>query len=338
MGRKLTPYLAAGRRPASGPIGANRPAAAKPSKPPLTHNPFAPKTPPANNLLLSMEFLEQLKNGIFTQLIARFSEAAPKLLFALLILVIGRIIAGIIRKVVRRVLAGLQIDRMAERLNEIDLVQSTGMKIQISNVIAQMIYYVLMLGFIIFATDMLGIPAITDMVRDVIDYLPALFSAFVLFLVGLFLADMIRGLVLTTCQSLGIPSAKLIASVVFYFLFITMAVSALTQAKISTDFIQSNLTVVIGALALAFAVGYGLASRDLVANYVAGHYNRNKVRVGDEISIGGARGKVVLIDATSMILQTPERAIIVPLSKMTKENVEVFYPDGQDDHLLPPNV
>ncbi|MBK6932697.1 MAG: mechanosensitive ion channel [Saprospirales bacterium] len=196
----------------------------------------------------------------------------------------------------------------------------------------------LMLGFIIFATDMLGIPAITDMVRDVIDYLPALFSAFVLFLLGLFLADIVRGAVHTTCESMGIPSAKMIATAVFYFLFITIAVSALSQAKISTGFIASNLTVVVGALALAFAVGYGLAARDLVANYLAGHYNRNKVRIGDDICIDGVRGKVVMIDATSLILQTPERAIIVPLSKMTTGTVEVFYPEGQDDHLLPPGA
>jgi len=285
-----------------------------------------------------MDFLQKLKEGVFAELLARFSEAAPKLLFALLILLIGRLVAGLVRRVVKRILAGLQVDRLAEQLNDIDIVQRTGMKIQISGVISQMVFYVLMLGFVIFATDMLGIPAITDMVRDVIDYLPALFSAFVLFLLGLFLADMVRGAVQTTCQSMGIPSAKMIGTAVFYFLFITIAVSALSQAKISTGFIASNLTVVIGALALAFAVGYGLAARDLVANYIAGHYNRNKVRVGDDVRIAGVRGKVVLIDSTSMILQTPERAIIIPLSKMTTEKVEVFYPEGQDENLLPPTI
>jgi small-conductance mechanosensitive channel len=285
-----------------------------------------------------MDFLEKLKEGVFAELLARFSEGAPKLLFALLILAIGRVVAGVVRRIVRRILASLQVDRLAEQLNDIDLVQRTGMKIQISSVLAQMAFYVLMLGFIIFATDMLGIPAITDMVRDVIDYLPALFSAFVLFLLGLFLADMVRGAVQTTCQSMGIPSAKMIATAVFYFLFVTIAVSALSQAKISTGFIASNLTVVIGALALAFAVGYGLAARDLVANYIAGHYNRNKVRIGDDVRIAGVRGKVVLIDATSMILQTPERAIIIPLSKMTTEKVEVFYPEAQDENLLSPGI
>jgi len=292
----------------------------------------------ANSETIFMDFLQKLKEGVFAELLARFSEAAPKLLFALLILLIGRIVAGLVRRVVKRVLAGLRVDRLAEQLNDIDIVQRTGMKIQISGVISQMVFYVLMLGFVIFATDMLGIPAITDMVRDVIDYLPALFSAFVLFLLGLFLADMVRGAVQTTCQSMGIPSAKMIATAVFYFLFVTIAVSALSQAKISTGFIASNLTVVIGALALAFAVGYGLAARDLVANYIAGHYNRNKVRIGDDVRIAGVRGKVVVIDATSMILQTPERAIIIPLSKMTTEKVEVFYPEGQEENLLPPTT
>lgn len=285
-----------------------------------------------------MGFFDKLKDGVFTELLKRFSEAAPKILFALLILLIGWMIASGVRRLIRRLLASLHVDRLAERLNDIDIVQRTGMRIQISAVVAQMVYYVLMLGFIIFATDMLGIPAITEMVRDLINYLPALFSAFVLLLLGLFLADIVRNIVQTTCQSMGIPSAKMIATAVFYFLFVTIAVSALSQAKISTGFIAANLTVVIGALALAFAIGYGFAARDLVSNYVAGHYNRNKVRIGDDVSIDGARGKVVMIDSTSLILQTPERAIIIPLSKMMTEKVEVFYPEGQEENLLPPEV
>jgi small-conductance mechanosensitive channel len=168
--------------------------------------------------------------------------------------------------------------------------------------------------------------------------MPSLFSAAVVFLLGLFLADIIRGVALTACQSLGIPSAKLIASVVFYFLFITVAVSALSQAQINTGFIASNLTMIIGAGALAFAFGYGLAARDLVANYLASYYNRNKVRVGDDVVMGESRGKVVMIDSTSLILQTEDRAIIVPLSKLITEKVEVFYPEGQEEDLLPPEV
>jgi len=166
------------------------------------------------------------------------------------------------------------------------------------------------------------------------NYLPSLLTASVVFMLGLFVADMVQGAVVTLCKSLGVASAKMIGSIVFYFLFVTIAVSALAQAKINTEFISSSLVVLIGAGALAFAFGYGLASKDLVSNYLASYYNKNKVRVGDDVRIIGERGKVVMIDSTSMILQTHERAIIIPLSKLTTEKVEVFYPDPQGDDLL----
>ncbi len=281
-----------------------------------------------------MDFIKQLQEGVFNELIARFSAAIPKMIFAFIILLIGWIIASTIKKIVKRVLAAAQVDRLAGQLNDIDLVQKTGMRIEISGVLASMVYYVLMLGFIIFATDVLGIPAITDMVRDLINYLPNLFSAFVFLLIGLFMADLLRGAVQTTLFSLGIPSAKMVSNIVFYFLFLTVAVSALAQAKIDTGFIASNMTVIIGAGALAFSLGYGFASKDLVSNYLASYYNRDKIRIGDDVRIIGVRGKVVMLDSSSMILQTNDRAIVIPLSKITTEKVEVFYPDAQEEDLL----
>ena len=237
------------------------------------------------------EFLQRLKDGVFAQMVGGFSEAIPKLLTAIFVLLIGRLIALTLKKVIQRVLAALKLDQFANQLNDIDIVQRSGMRIELSNLLAQAFYYVVMLGVIVMATDLLGIQLITDMVRGVINYLPALFSAFVMFLLGLFLADMVRGVLSTMLRSMGVPSASFIANGVFYFLFVTVAVSALAQAKIETGFIASNITIVIAAIAAAFAIGYGRASRDLVANYLAGYYNRNKVRVGDEVEILGARGR-----------------------------------------------
>jgi small-conductance mechanosensitive channel len=284
------------------------------------------------------EFLRQLQNGVFQEMVTRFSAAIPRIIVALLILLVGWFIARLVRDVLSRVLTGLKADQVTDQLNDMDLVQRTGLRIRLSDLVARMVYYVLLLAFIIFATDMLGIPALTEMVRDLINYLPALFSAFVLLLLGLFLADIVRRIVLTACRSMGIASARLIATAVFYFLFITVAISALSQAGIDTFFIASNLTVLIAGGALAFAFGYGFASRDLVSNYLAGYYNRNKVRVGDEVRIVGMRGKVVLIDAMSMILQTDDRAIVIPLAKLTTEKVEIFYPSPQDDPRLVPGA
>ncbi|HNE29224.1 MAG TPA: mechanosensitive ion channel [Saprospiraceae bacterium] len=273
-------------------------------------------------------------DGPLAQLFAQFSAAFPKMVAALSVLLVGWLISKLLRRVLRGVLERIGIDRLAERLNDIDIVQRSGMTIRPSGMISSAVYYVLMLFFVIAATDLLGVAAITQLVTDVINYLPSLFTAAIVFLLGIFVADMVRSIALTALKSLGIPSASMIASAVFYFLFITVSVSALAQARVNTDFIANNLTMIIAAAAGAFALGYGLAARHLVANYLASHYNRDKVRVGYDVTIDGVRGKVVLIDSTSMILQTNDRAIIIPLSKLTTEKVEVHYPEGQEDNLL----
>ncbi|MFN0034794.1 MAG: mechanosensitive ion channel family protein [Saprospiraceae bacterium] len=274
-------------------------------------------------------------SGPVAQLIAQFSSFFPKFIGALTILFVGWLVARTVGKVLSKVLATVGVDRLAEMFDDIDLIQRTGvLKEKLSGILAKVVYYMMMLIFIIAATETLGVAAITQIFSDLMNYLPSLLTASVVFMLGLFLADMLQGAVVTLCQSLGIASAKMIGSIVFYFLFITIAVSALAQAKIKTEFISSSLIVLIGAGALAFALGYGFASKDLVANYLASYYNKNKVRVGDDVRIMGERGKVVLIDSTSLILQTPERAIIVPLSKLTTEKVEVFYPDPQGNDLL----
>jgi hypothetical protein len=274
-------------------------------------------------------------SGPVAQLIAQFSAFFPKFIGALTILCVGWLVSRTVGKILSKVLANIGIDRLAEMLKDIDLVHRTGMlKEKLSVIIAKIVYYMMMLTFIIAATETLGVAAITQLFTDLMKYLPSLLTASVVFMLGLFLANMVKGVVITLCQSLGIAAAKMIGSVIFYFLFVMIAVSALAQAKINTEFISSSLVVVIGAGALAFAFGYGLASKDLVSNYLASFYNKNKVRVGDDVRIIGERGKVVLLDSTSMILQTAERAIIIPLSKMTTEKIEVFYPDPQDSDLL----
>lgn len=274
------------------------------------------------------------QSGPLRQLIDQFSAFFPKLVGALVVLTLGWLIARLVRKVLTQVLSRIGVDRLAEMLNEIDIVRSSGMTIKISSVLAKIVYFVMMLIFVVAATDAMGVEAITTLVTNALNYIPSLFSAAVIFLFGLIGADMVRGLVLTICQSIGLPSAKMVASAVFYFLLITVAVSALSQAQIDTNFISSNLTVIIGAVALSFAFGYGLAARDLMSNYLAGYYNKNKVRIGDDVQILGTRGKVVTLDATSFVLQTDDRAVIVPLNKLISEKVEVFYPDPQEKDLL----
>ena len=117
---------------------------------------------------------------------------------------------------------------------------------------------------------------------DIINFIPRLLVAGIVLMIGVFIADFIKDIITTVCQSLGIPSAKMIGGFVFWFIFLTALVSAMGQAGIETDFIMSNLSLLLAGGVFAFALGYGIASRDMMANFLASFYTKEKVNILDK--------------------------------------------------------
>lgn len=260
---------------------------------------------------------------LLEELYKKSVEAFPNIIFALIIAIIGWIIAKIIAKVVRKVLETLQVDRLADKLNDIDIVSKANVKVLPSKVLSKLVYYLILLVSFIAATDFLGIEAVSTLMSNLINYLPSLLSAVVFFIIGLLVADFIRGIVLTTCQSLSIPSAKIISSIVFYFLFLTVTMSALDQAKISTDFINSSFMIIIAGVVASFALGYGLASKEMMSNFLASFYVKDKFEAGDKITIDGIKGQIETMDNKSFVLKTTDSKIVFPLNKLAQDKVEI---------------
>ena len=134
-------------------------------------------------------------------------------------------------------------------------------------------------------------------------------------------------MVLSICNSIGVPSANLISNFVFYFVFLTALISALGQAKIDTDFVKNNLSIILGGGVAAFALGYGLASKDMMSNFLASFYSRRHFNIGDTIKVGDVIGTIVYADNSCVKIQSAERLVIVPLSKLMKEEVEILPSD-----------
>lgn len=269
-------------------------------------------------------FLDRILE-ILAQLFRDFMNAAPKVLGALIIFIIGWIIAKAIASIVKRILKSLQVDKLAAQLNEIDFVQKTNIKVVPSTILSKIIYYVLLLVFAIVATDQLGMPVVSNLVSDIISYIPNVIAAMIVLGVGLLIGDIVKNIVQTAMQSMGVPSAKIIATFLFYFIFLMTVITAVKQVGINTEFIQTNLSIIIAGGVLAFAIGYGLASKNMMANFLASFYSKGKFQVGDMIGLDGFKGEIIEIDSSSLVLLTEtKKKIIVPLSKLTAENVELY--------------
>ena len=261
---------------------------------------------------------------ILADVLSKFLSAIPNIIGAIIVIIAGLLIAKAVAKAIEVLLQKAKVDRLGDRLNAVEMVANADVEIKFSVLISRVVYYVLVLIFLVVATDVLGMEVVSVMVADLIAYVPRLIAAVVLLIIGLLLAEGIKKIVLAACRSLKIPSANIIATFVFYLVFITLLISALAQAGIATDLITSNLTVILSAIAFAFALGYGLASRDTMANFLASFYSKNKIRVGDTIRLDGAKGRVIAQDNTSVTIQGDNAIVIIPLQKLHTDKLEIF--------------
>lgn len=268
--------------------------------------------------------LSNLMTDNLRTLLQSLMDTVPRLLGAIVFLVLGLIIARIVSGFVGRMLRKIGLDKLGEKLNDIEMVSKSNFDIKLSAIASKIIYYLILLIFVVAATDIVGMPAVSNLFNDIINWIPNFMVALIILILGLLFSEIIRKAVFSACDSFGIPSARLISILAFYFLFINIVISALAQAKVDTTFIASNISIVIGAVAFAFAIGYGLASKDVVANFLASYYTRTKFALGDKIKIKDTVGTIIDMDRSTLTIRTEEGQTIVPLNLLSNERVHIL--------------
>lgn len=264
------------------------------------------------------------ENSMLTEMLTNLGAGLPKVIMAIIILLLGLFVAKMISKIIRKALEKINIDAIGEKLNEIDIVEKSNVKIKISAILSKVVYYLLILIFLIIAADILDMQAVSELVLSISTLIPKVIVAGVILIIGTLVADGVKGIAESTLGSLGIPSARMIASFIFYFLFITFIITALRQTDINTDFLEQNISLLIGGIVLAFAIGYGMASKSSMSNFLASYYSKGKFDIGDTITIDGVTGRIVDMDKSSLIIVGENNnKIIFPLNQVSNTKIEI---------------
>jgi hypothetical protein len=266
--------------------------------------------------------LYEILVNTFRTIITQFQNFVPNFITAIIILLIGIVISRLIASIVKKVLQTAGLDRLGDKLNEIDFIRQLQTEIKLSEIVATVIKYFLLLAFINQATNTLGVAAISDMVKSLVDFIPKLIAAAIMLQVGILVADALKQLVVTLCASFKIASGRLLGTVVFFFFLIITIISALGQAGINTELLESSFNLMIGGVIFAFAIGYGLASRDVMANLVSSFYSKKRFLEGQRIRVDGITGTIISIDATSLTVSTDESKVTIPMQLLQNKPVE----------------
>mgnify|MGYP001289288556 CR=1 FL=1 len=271
---------------------------------------------------VNLMFGADIQKALLDMLLSMVS-AIPRFITAAIILIIGFIIAKMVMKIVSKAIEKSGINKFGEQLNNIDILAKNNINIKISTVLGKILYYCILLIFIMTAVGALDMPVLADLIQNFIIFVPNLIAAFIILLGGLLLADTLKNIVHATCKSLGMPSANIIASFVFYFIFVNVIIVALSQAKINTEFFAQNISIIIAGGVLAFSIGYGFASKDLVASFLASYYTKDKLNVGDKVTLNGVTGTISNVDKSSVTIRSDNKSVIIPLNKILQHNIEI---------------
>lgn len=268
--------------------------------------------------------LSDILLATLTKLINQFVEFVPRFIFAAFILLIGYLVAKGLAIVIKKVLEKIGFDKIGTKLNEISIVKQLQTEIKLSEVVSQVVYYFIFLGFITDAARTLGVGAITGLVEKLVNFVPQLIVAAIMLQIGVLISEAIKNAVVSVCKSFNVPSAKLIGNLAFTFFLIITIISALGQAGVNTELLESSFNLILGGIILAFAVGYGFASRDILANILSSFYAKNRYQEGQNIKIDDIKGVITHIDNTSITLQTERSSMVIPLQSLQSKNVEIF--------------
>jgi hypothetical protein len=191
--------------------------------------------------------------------------ALPGFGLAALVLFVGWVAARLVRKAAIRVFRTTRVNQLAEHAGIEDFLVQGGVKYTAATLLADAIYWLLLLGVFIAVLDGLGIKGAGDMVSRLVNFVPSVVLAVVILLFGSLLARIVGGLVSSYLNNVGSPVADAIGAIARYAMIIFVVFMAAEQLAIRTEVLVSAFQIAFSAFCLALALAFGLGGRQWAA-------------------------------------------------------------------------
>ena len=274
-----------------------------------------------------METISQWKDLTIQSLTSmgeKIMTTIPNIIGAIIVLLLGWIITKIVVYLLKRIFKFAKIDVLSEKINDLKLFGKADINIPITKAITVFVKWIMFLVFLIIASDIMNWTIVSQEIGNLLRYLPKLFSAIALFMIGIYIARFVKKAIQGFYESFDLAGAKIISGLVFYIIAIIITITALNQADIDTTVVTNNVTIILGAFLLAISIAFGLGSKEVVGDLLRTFYTRKNYEVGDHIKLDGTEGTVEAIDNISMTLSTTKGKLIIPIKDVVESKVEIL--------------
>jgi small-conductance mechanosensitive channel len=248
-------------------------------------------------------------------------EAVPRVLMGLAVAVTLVLAAKLVERLLRTLLVRLRFDSLLKQAGLDTLLQRVGIRQSLNLVLPRLAYFLLLFLFARTAADAFGLTAISEAIASMFAYLPNVVAAILLVVVGSSVSQFAGRTVAQAAEDSGIEFARSLGSLVSGLILFIVAVMAIGQLKFDTDMVRIVTVCTLSGLALAFGLSFGLGTRDITRNVVAGFYARKIFRPGDPLEVRGQRGVLKAITATQTLIEQDTGVVVVANAALLDETV-----------------
>lgn len=248
-------------------------------------------------------------------------DVLPRVATGLAIVVALLIAARVVERVLRAFLVRVGFDHLLKQAGIDRTLQRFGVRQSPAEVLPRFAYYLLLLFFARIGADVLGLVAVSEAITAMFAYLPNVLAAALLVGIGTAVAQFAGNAVTQAAEESGIDFARSLGSIVSGLIMFVISIMAIAQLKIDTDMVRIFTICLLSGLALAFGLSFGLGTRDITRNILAGFYARKIFQPGDSVEIRGHRGVLKGITATQTLIEQEQGVVMFANAVFLDETV-----------------
>ena len=194
----------------------------------------------------------------------------PSLVFAIIIFIVGWIVAVLIERIVEAVFRHLRVDSALRAAGVEDTVKRAGYNLNSGRFVGSLVKWFIIVVFLVASFDILGLSQVNGFLGEVVlSYLPKVIIAVLILMVAIVVAEAARKVVIGSARAAHLTFANFLGSVTKWSIWIFAIFVVLIQLDIATQIIQMVITGIVFALSLAIGLSFGLGGRDAAAELIA---------------------------------------------------------------------
>ena len=209
-------------------------------------------------------------------LLLRVGEMLPRVLIAILIIVLGWMLAKAVRFAIVKGLRAVNFNVLTERAGMDSFLRDGGIRADTTQILGLLFYWLVVLASLVIGFNLLGLEYITDLLGRVLWFLPKVMVALLILAFGAYFARFIGNAVVAYCRNVHLQDADVLGRIAQYAILAFVVLIALDQVDVGGEIVRQTFLIVLAGIVFALALAFGLGGREWAAEMLERWWPRRR--------------------------------------------------------------